>query len=156
MKKILILYGALVLVVILLAVAKFNGFSFLPSFNNSKVTIKEQTFDVELAKDDKKKQVGLSNRKSLDTKKGMLFIFEQKGKYSFWMKDTQIPLDIIYIDDNKIVHIVRNAPPQKGSNGQLPIYTPPLNANFVLEINGGLSDKYDFKSGDTVSFKDIK
>lgn len=155
MKKILIAYGALVLVVVILAVAKFNGFNFLPNLSKGSVTINNQTFNVEIAKDDKSRQVGLSNRKSLKEKEGMLFVFQDKGRYSFWMKDTEIPLDIIYINDNKIVHIVKNAPPQKGKEGQLPIYTPPTEANYVLEINGGLSDKNQFKNGDRVTFKDI-
>ena len=86
----------------------------------------------------------------------MLFIFDKKGKYSFWMKDTQIPLDIIYINDEKIVHIVKNATPQKGNNTNLPIYTPPADANYVLEVNGGQSDKYKFANGDTVKFNGIK
>lgn len=156
MKKILIAYAALVLIVVLLAVAKFNGFNLLPNFNSAKVTVNNQTFNVEVAKDDKSRQVGLSNRESLGEDKGMLFVFPDKGRYSFWMKDTQIPLDIIYISDNKIVHIVKNAPPQKGKSGQLPIYTPPTEANHVLEINGGLSDRYGFNNGDAVTFEGVE
>lgn len=155
MKRVLIAYGALVLVVIVLAFARFNGFGFLPNFSGASVQIKEQTYNVTLAKDDKSRQIGLSNKKSLGEKNGMLFIFEKKGKYSFWMKDTEIPLDIIYINDNKIVHIVKNAPPHKDKPGQAPIYSPPADANYVLEINGGLSDKNNFQNGDTVVFKGV-
>lgn len=156
MKKILIAYGALVLIVVALAVAKFNGFNFLPNINSSSAEIRGHKYSLMIAKDDKSRQVGLSNRKSLDENSAMLFIFEKKGKYSFWMKDTQIPLDIIYINDEKIVHIVKNAAPQKGNSGNLPIYTPPAEANYVLEINGGQSDKYKFANGDTIKFNGIK
>lgn len=156
MKKILLAYGALVVVVIILAFAKFNGFNFLSSFSGKSATINNQSFNLLIANDDKSRQIGLSNRKSLDQKQGMLFIFPKKGVYSFWMKNTEIPLDMIYINDGKIVYIVKNAPPQAGNNGQLPIYTPSSDANYVLEINGGLSEKYKFKNGDKVALKGIK
>lgn len=157
MKKILIAYGALVIVVIILAFAKFNGASFIPNFGTSKstVTINKQKYNVEIAKDDKSRQVGLSNRKSLDENKGMLFIFDKKSKYSFWMKNTLIPLDMIFINDDKIVYIVKNATPEKEVKGALPIYTTPNEANYVLEINAGQSDKYKFKNGDKVTL-DVK
>ncbi len=156
MKKILIAYGALVILVIVLAVAKFKGLDFLPSFTQSTATINNQTYNLLIAKDDKSRQIGLSKRKSLDQKQAMLFIFDKKGIYSFWMKDTQIPLDMIFINDNKIVYIVKNAKPEKNNKGSLPIYTPPTESNYVLEVNGGQSDKFNFKNGDTVTFKGVK
>ena len=156
MKKILLAYGALVIVVIILAFAKFNGFSFIPSLGEKTAAINNQTYNLLIANDDKSRQIGLSNRKTLDQKQGMLFIFPKKGTYSFWMKNTLIPLDIIYISDGKIAYIVKNAPPQNGDTNSLPIYTPPSEADHVLEINGGQSDKYKFKKGDKVTLKGIK
>ncbi len=156
MKKILIAYGALVVVVIVLAFVKFNGTTFFSNLGNVKTaTIGTQQFNIEIARDDKSRQLGLSGRKSLDQNKGMLFVFEKKGIYSFWMKKTLIPLDIIYIDNDKIVFIVKNAKPEKEVKGTLPIYTPSVQADKVLEINGGLSDKYKFKNGDTVKLKGV-
>ena len=156
MKKILIAYGALVILVVIIAVAKFNGFNFLPSFAKPTAEINKQVYTLTLAKDEKSRKIGLSNRKSLDQKQGMLFIFPQKGIYSFWMKETEIPLDIIFIDEDKIVYIVKNAKPQEDNHGTLPIYTPPTAGKYVLEINGGLSDKYSFKNGDAVILKNAK
>lgn len=155
MKKILLAYGVLVLIVIILAFAKFRGANFLPNFANKTATINSREYKLLIANDDKSRQVGLSNRKTLDANTGMLFIFPQKGIYSFWMKDTLIPLDMIYINDNKIVHIVKNAPPHGGKSGTPPIYTPPVQANYILEVNGGESDKHKFKNGDTVTLKGI-
>lgn len=157
MKKILIAYGALVVVVILLAFFKFNGTTFFSGLGSgSSVEIQNQKFSVEVAKDDNSRQIGLSGRNSLDQNKGMVFLFDKKGKYSFWMKNTLIPLDIIFIDEDKIVHIAKNAKPEKDIVGTLPIYTTPYEADKVLEINGGLSDKYKFKNGDTVTFINVK
>lgn len=157
MKKILIAYGVLVIIILILAFAKFNGASFLPNFGSkSTVTINNQKFDVEIAKDDKTRQIGLSNRKSLEQNKGMIFIFPKKEKYSFWMKNTLIPLDMIFIDHDKIVYIVKNATPEKEVKGKLPIYTTPNPADLVLEINAGLSEKYKFKNGDKIILDNIK
>lgn len=157
MKKILLAYGALVVVVIVLAFVKFNGTTFFSNFGNgATATIGTQKFNLEIARDDKSRQIGLSNRKSLDLNKGMLFLFEKKGIYSFWMKRTLIPLDIIYIDNDKIVYIVKNAKPEKDVKGTLPIYTPTVQSDKVLEINGGLADKYNFKNGDVVKITGVK
>jgi hypothetical protein len=156
MKKILITYGVLVLVVVLLAFAKFKGLNFFPTFGGNTAVINGHSYTLLIANDDKSRQIGLSNRKSLDKNDGMLFIFPKKGVYSFWMKNTHIPLDIIWINDNKIVYIQKNAPPQAGKNGNLPVYTPTSEANYVLEINGGETDKYKYKNGDTVILKGIK
>ena len=155
MKKILIAYGALIIVVLVLAYLKFNG-NFFPNLSTPKATIAKQTFNLTLAKTPQEKMKGLSNRKSLNKNEGMLFIFEKKGKYSFWMKDTLIPLDIIYINDRKIVDIFKNATPQAGKTGVLPIYTPKNDANYVLEINGGISEKNKFKVGDTIKFEGVR
>lgn len=157
MKKILLAYGALVLVVVALAFFKFNGATFFSGLGTgSSVSINGQKFEVEVANNDTSRQVGLSGRKSLDQKKGMIFLFEKKDKYSFWMKNTLIPLDIIFIDDDKIVHIAKNAIPEKDVKGTLPIYKTPVNANKVLEINGGLSEKNKFKNGDKVTFTNVR
>ena len=156
MKKILVAYGVLIVVVLLLAFLKFGGMNLIPSFGNKTAEINKHTYKLLIANDDKSRQVGLSNRKSLDQNTGMIFIFPKKGIYSFWMKNTQIPLDMLYINDDKIVYIVKNAPPQAGKTGNLPIYTPTNEANFVLEINGGQSDKYKFKTGDKVTLKGVK
>lgn len=158
MKKILIAYGALIVIVLILAFAKFNGANLFSGFGGSKsnVTINNHKYSVEIANDDKSRQIGLSGRKSLDDNKGMLFIFDKKDKYSFWMKNTLIPLDMIFINDNKIVYIVKNAKPEKDTSGQLPIYTTPTEANYVLEVKGGQSDKNKFSAGDRVDISIAK
>lgn len=158
MKKILIAYGVLVVVVVILAFAKFNGTNLIPSFGVSKasVTINNTKYSVEVANDDKTRQIGLSGKKSLDQNKGMLFVFPKKDKYGFWMKNTLIPLDMIFINDDKVVHIVKNAKPEKEVEGALPIYTTPNEANYVLEVNAGEADKNKFKNGDKVVLEGVK
>ena len=115
-------------------------------------TINGHTFSVEIAKDDKTRERGLSYRKSLPQDNGLLFIFEQQGKYSFWMKDMHFPIDIIHINNDTVVHIFENVPPPTSTTQTLPTYTPDSAADKVLEINAGLSEKYGIKKGDKVKF----
>jgi len=118
----------------------------------SQVCIKNNCFAVELAKTDGERQKGLSNRTSLDKNTGMLFIFPEIGIYNFWMKDTLIPLDIIWINENKIVYIERNAQPCLETF--CPIFNPNQTANYVLEINGNLTTEYNISEADIVYFTD--
>jgi len=127
--------------------------------NFSLVTIKDQTFSVTVAKTDSERQTGLSNRELLPLSEGMLFTFDKADTYAFWMKDMRFPIDIIFIKDNKIVSITENVEPPAslikdpkcGIN--ISCYTPTNPANKVLEINAGLSKKYNFKTGDRVTIK---
>lgn len=92
------------------------------------------------------------NREYLDPDKGMLFLFENEGIYNFWMKNTLIPLDIIWIDENKkAVFIKENAMPCNLEDCE--IFHPAQKAKYVLEINGGLSEKYGLKFGNEIKFK---
>ena len=101
---------------------------------SKKVCIAEKCFKVEIADTLEKRAQGLMNRESIDKSKGMLFVFEKEDFYSFWMKNTLIPLDIIWIDKNKeAVHIERNVPPCKTE--KCPSYKPRQKAMYVLEVN---------------------
>lgn len=108
-----------------------------------------QTIEIEIADDDFEVQTGLMYRSSMADNRGMLFIFKQASAHAFYMKNTLIPLDIIFIDSNKrIVNIHKNAHPLDESS--LPSDGP---VQYVLEINGGLSDRWQLKSGDKISWE---
>lgn len=118
---------------------------------SSQITINNHTFSVELAKTQKDQQQGLSGRNSLPQDQGMLFIFQTPSKQAFWMKGMKFPLDMIFMKDNKVVTIFHNIPVPKDPNAtNLPVYTPTQPANYVLEINAGLAQKYQFQEGQTV------
>jgi uncharacterized protein len=109
----------------------------------------KKTFNVEIADTFSERKIGLMNRASLPQQNGMLFIFEQENLQTFWMKDTLIPLDIIFADKNlKIVNIVKSAQPCL--NEPCSLYTSIEPAKFVLEINGGLADLFGIKIGDSL------
>jgi hypothetical protein len=106
-------------------------------------------FSVELAKTDAEREKGLMNRTELDKNKGMLFIFDKEGIYPFWMKNTLIPLDMIWIDGSgKVVFIAQNVQPCKTLI--CPVTVPSASAKYVLEINAGISKEFGIKTGDEV------
>jgi uncharacterized protein len=105
-------------------------------------------FDIEIADNEYETQTGLMHRKSMANNKAMLFIFTDMRIRAFYMKNTYIPLDIIYLDkDSLIVSIQENAKPLDETS--LPSGVP---AQYVLEINGGLSQQWSIKVGDKMEF----
>ncbi len=116
-----------------------------------KLFVGEHEFLVEVAITFEERALGLMNRKQLPDNYGMLFIFNNEEYQSFWMKNTLIPLDIIYADkDKKIVHIYHNVQPCKEE--ECPTYPSSSPAQYVLEIYGGSSKKMNIKEGDRLIF----
>ena len=102
---------------------------------------------------------GLQGRESLPENTGMLFVYEEEGKREFWMKDTKIPLDIIFIDgNNTILHVEEASPWFNGtpecSNPEY--YCSEQPAKFVLETRRGYSDDINLSSGDKIVIEDLK
>ena len=137
--------------------------AFLVSFclsahaNNSKkdqVCFKKNCFDIELAISEQERVKGLQNRDGMPETHGMLFVFSQEQKYSFWMKDTKFSLDIIWLDGKKkIVYLQENLPTCQQSD--CPAYPPDEDAMYVLELNAGQAKKIGLKVGDVAKF-DLK
>ncbi len=112
------------------------------------IGINGKVFYVEIAKTPEQREKGLMHRKNLKENEGMFFIFEEEDKYWFWMKNTFIPLDIIWISaGRKVVDVSKNNQPQN-----LNPITPSVKAKYVLEINAGLAEKFGIKPGDEVVF----
>ena len=128
----------------------------IPFTKTPTATIDNQKFTLLVAKSAKEKEVGLSDKTSLPQDTGMLFHFEQPDYYSFWMKNMKIPIDIVYINKNHIVTIFQNAQPPKSDQEALTIFKPEEPADTVLEINAGLSQKYNFKKGDGVKIENLQ
>jgi uncharacterized membrane protein (UPF0127 family) len=104
--------------------------------------------DIEIADDDAQTTKGLMYRRSMEEKQGMLFIFPSIEERSFWMKNTYIPLDLIFLDENKvIVHIHEGAQPK--SKASLPSIKP---AKYVLEVNEGFSARNFLEVGGRMAF----
>ncbi len=107
------------------------------------------SIDAEFADNEQEREQGLMYRTEMKENEGMLFIFPTQTRQSFWMKNTVIPLDIIFVNSNlKIVTIQKNAVPY--SEKSLPSTKP---AQYVIEVNAGYTDKYNIKVGDKVVFR---
>lgn len=103
---------------------------------------------VEVADNDEKRTQGLMNRQSLDSDAGMLFIFDSAESLSFWMKDTFVSLDIIFMDSQKqIVFIEENTTPLS-----LDRIAPGVSSQYVLEVNAGYVAQNGVNVGDTMTF----
>jgi uncharacterized membrane protein (UPF0127 family) len=112
---------------------------------------RETVFQVEVADTPAKRELGLQYRKELAADRGMIFLFPAPSVQSFWMKNTPLPLDMIFIgSDRKIVGIVEQTVPF--SLDSRSVGTP---SQFVLEINGGLSKRLGIGAGDSVRFEGI-
>ena len=105
----------------------------------------------ELAVTDEERQQGLMHREKVDSDQGMLFVFEEEDKYSFWMKNMKFSIDILWLDrDKRIVHIERKLPPCKSI--PCPSYSPSIPAMYVLELKAGSADENHLKLYDKLEF----
>ena len=108
-----------------------------------------QELDIEIADNDFERETGLMYRESMADDQGMLFIFEDSKPRSFYMKNTEIPLDIIYFgSDSTAVSFQKDAEPNDLT--ALPSNEP---AQFVLEVNAGLADEWGLEVGDKIDFE---
>ncbi len=109
---------------------------------------------VELADTVEERARGLMFRPSLEKNRGMLFAFAEPQPWSFWMKNTRISLDIIWINQKKkIVHIERNVPTCSRTDDGCPQYQPNENASYVLELAAGSADALQLQRGATLRFQ---
>jgi uncharacterized membrane protein (UPF0127 family) len=156
MKKLIIVYVVLIVAVILLAVTRAGGnlLSLLP-LKQATAEIGESKINLIVAKSDEDRIKGLSGRQSLDKNQGMLFVFDKKDKYSFWMKGMNFPLDIIYIDNTRVVDLFENVPNKIDNAPNLTHYIPSTPANYVLEVNAGEAKRLNIKKGTELTLKGI-
>jgi len=105
----------------------------------------------ELAVTDEERQLGLMFRTEIYPDQGMLFIFEEEGYHSFWMKNMNFPLDILWLDkDKRIIHLESQVPPCQKT--PCPSYAPLLPTLYVLELKAGSIEKKGLKLYDRLDF----
>ena len=108
---------------------------------------------VETAATPADQQKGLSDRDSMASDHGMLFVFDSEAMWGFWMKGMRFSLDIIWFDSQKrAVFMEQGLPPCTPES--CPIYTPPVNALFVLEVNAGFVEAHNVAIGNTFTYLD--
>jgi uncharacterized protein len=108
----------------------------------------------EIANTIKKRAQGLMYREHLAKDRGMLFTFDQAQAWVFWMKNTKIPLDIIWMNEKKqVVHIAKNVPICTRTDDSCPQYQPNDPAMYVLELGGGEADRLKLDRGSKLQFR---
>ncbi len=106
---------------------------------------------VEIARTGAEREKGLMHRRELARDAGMLFLFDEAAEHPFWMKNTLIPLDMIFIDDDgRVTGIVARAVP-----GDLSPRSAGGASRYVLEVNGGWAEAHGVAPGDRVRFEDV-
>ena len=146
----------------MLLAAKRGGFIFLVFvlftgfFNSEKKFIRiffpeGSSIVAELAVTDLERMRGLMFREHLGEDQGMLFIFDQEDKHSFWMKNMTFAIDILWLDrEKRIVHIERRVPPCR--KNPCPSYAPNYPALYVLELMAGMAEKKGLELYDRIDF----
>ena len=123
-----------------------------PIVDHRPVCIRSVCFEAEIAVTADERSRGLMYRDALAKDRGMLFVFPEEGLHDFWMKNTRIELDIVFIAaDRRVVSISRQAKPCRKEPCE--IYSPEGNVAYALEIAGGLATAYGFTAGDLVEFR---
>ena len=116
------------------------------------ITPKVVSILVEVSDTPEKRSLGLGKRDKLKKGWGMLFVFEKRIPHSFWMKNMRFPIDIIWLDNQRIVELAENVPPpQEGESPK--VMEPRLPSNFVLEIESGRARALGLKVGQKLSYQ---
>jgi uncharacterized membrane protein (UPF0127 family) len=149
-KKYWFVIGIVILVLISIIITnrdKSNGQ--LKDLEIKEVCFEKNCFQVEIADTDEKRERGLMFREELCSDCGMLFVYNEEVKSKFWMKNTLIPLDIIWLDsDLKVIHVA-NAVPCVTEECEL--YGPSSEkSQYVLEVNRGISKNIGLEKGSTL------
>jgi uncharacterized membrane protein (UPF0127 family) len=144
-----------IFIIIIIAVVVIIGIGiplFLTFYNNTlhgKVMINGHVIKVEIANTPETRMKGLSGREKLGKDEGMLFVMDEKRYHTFWMADMKFPIDIIWISDNKVIDLTKNASiPVTGED--IPVFKPAVEVDKVLEVNAGYIDANNIQLGDEV------
>jgi len=118
------------------------------------VEIGGHRFNVELADEFDERARGLMYRESMPADEGMLFIHEAEAPLAYWMKNTKIPLDILYFDAGKKLVSIQRGVPTCTAGDRCPNYPSRGPAKYVLELNAGRSDELGLEPGDAITFSE--
>ena len=146
-------YLIIFLFLLLLIYLSFKLIIFRPSAPGSiSQKIKEQNFTLEIADTPYLLAKGLSGQSQLCSSCGMLFIFKSETIQTFWMKETLIPLDIIFIKESGQITDIYTAQPERGkSDFELTLYKSTQPSKYVIELNSGTAVNLSLKKGDFIN-----
>jgi hypothetical protein len=129
-----------------------------PTPSTQEIVVGNKTIKVTIVKTKDQRTKGLSGTTNLERDTGMLFVFDKMNSNpSFWMKDMLIPIDIIWINDNKIVKIDKSVPTSISNtpDNKLKIYSANQPVDYVLEVNSGFCEENNIKVGNIIDLKSL-
>lgn len=137
-------------IIILILCAATFVFLMVKSFflDDAYVMVNDERLHVLVAQTDRQKRKGLGNREDLGEYDGMVFLYSGSFRIGIWMKGMEFPIDIIWLNNGKIVDIAPNVPVEQVPDAQLRHYYPREDANMVLEVPAGYAQQKGFKIGD--------
>jgi len=121
----------------------------LADYRTTNTNIGNIAYMLYVADTDKRRVQGLSGVEKLASNEGMLFVFETKAFQSFWMKEMNFPLDLIFLDDSRVVDVVENVSPDSYPQ----VISSQASANKVIEINAGEVSRNGIEPGDEIRIK---
>lgn len=143
---------AIILSVILVSIAYFFFFKKNTPLESKKFIIAEKPYNLEIAKTLNQQSIGLSKRSNLCQNCGMIFVFGKDKTLPFWMKDTLIPLDMIWVNSQGIIVSIETAQPEPNTPiFKLKMYQNSTPAQYVIELNAGDANKLNLKIGDKIN-----
>ena len=134
---------------LLIILMNFTSCSSQDQMEQIQISIKDTVLSVEIADTEELREKGLMYRSGLDKKAGMLFIFEKEKKVSFWMKNTEIPLSVAYINKKGVIREIHDLTPFSLN----PVFSS-YSVLYVLEVNQGFFRENGIVTGDRISFPD--
>lgn len=150
-KNIIILISVILLILVI-----YRVFFYHPDLEKNTFLIKGKQYNLEVAVTLSQKEQGLMNRPQLCNHCGMIFVSNLEMPQIFWMKNTLIPLDIIFLDKEGTVINIANAVPEPGvSDSQLKLYHSSRNAKYVIELNAGDTQKLQLIPGDKIDLSTL-
>ena len=147
-KKTAFIFFIIIIILILFILFIFNK---KQKDNQNVLKINKCGFKIKYALTLTEKKQGLSGIKKMGEFEAMLFIYQEPKVYHFWMKGMEIPLDFVWIKEDKIIDLDENVP-SPGKSGNIARVSPAKAVDKVLEINAGMIKKCQIKIGDKVSF----
>lgn len=142
---------SIIIILIIFVCLYFLFFRYHPG-SIIQISIKNQPFNLEVAKTIPQKSLGLGQRPTLCSDCGMIFVFDLEGSQPFWMKDTLIPLDMIWINSGGKVVSIQTALPEPGAPlNKLKVYQNSDPAKYVIELNAGIAQKINLTVGDIIN-----
>jgi len=144
-----IVFGVIVIIVLVVLLILL-----LPrNRTNETVNLGDGTFSARIAKTEADREMGLSGVESLASNKALLMVFPYSAQWQIWMKDMKIPLDIVWLNqDKKVIYIVKDALPKDSTNV---IFTPTTNAEYVIEFSAGTVKNHSISLGEEASFYNV-